>query len=205
MFYKNNLLLKKTSNLKLKLSNFASGVNTEVDENSLPYKYAKIAYNFNFSNGALKTGAGFEPLCFLENTQTGIERELQFQIPPTEINKVWLYPFYNNYQKYKDHLLLVSADDKMYFCQIISIAPFIYKIANPVSFSSVPNAIYYNLNGEDVMLLTSAEGMLVYHPQYINEVITDAPKIISMCRHYERIFAIEDGKRTKLWSNKLGH
>lgn len=198
MFYKKNLLVKNTSNLKVKLSNFSSGVNTEIDENSLPYKYAKIAYNFNFNNGALQTGLGFEPLCFLEDRTSGVERELCFQIEPDQINKVWLYPFYNNYTKVKDHLLLVSADNKMYYSQIISVSPFIYNINNPITFSSIPNAIYYNLDGEDVMLLTSTDGMLVYHPQYIYSMNSEAPKITSMCRHYERIFAIEDGKRTKL-------
>ena len=199
MFYKKNLLLKNSSNLKVKLSNFASGLNTEVDENCLPFKYAKECYNYDFSRGNLQTGLGFEKLTFLKYNDSSVERELIFDEDITEVNKVWLYPYYNNHTKVKDHLLVASCDDKVFYCQIICIDPYIYPITNNVSFTSVPNAIYYNLDGEDVMLLTSAtDGMLVYHPQYVNELDSDAPKISSMCRHYERIFAIEEGKRTKL-------
>ena len=199
MFYKKPLLVKNTSNVKLKVSNFAGGVNTEIDENSLPLKYAKLSYNYKLSNGALKTGNGFEELKFLNSNSSSEEHSLEFLEAPTEINKVWLFPFYNNATNEKEHLLLISADNKMFYSHIISDHPFIYEINNPVLFTSVPNAIYYNLNGEDVMLITSAtDGMLVYQPQIINPLLTDAPKITSMCRHYERIFAIEEGKRTKL-------
>lgn len=199
MFYKKPLLVKNTSNVKLKVSNFAGGVNTEIDENSLPMKYAKLSYNYRLSNGALKTGIGFNTLKFLNSNSGSEEHSLTFIEAPTEINKVWLFPFYNTSTKEKEHLLLISGDNKMYYSHIISDHEFIYEINNPVSFTSVPNAIYYNLNGEDVMLITSAtDGMLVFHPQIINPLLTDAPKITSMCRHYERIFAIEEGKRTKL-------
>ena len=199
MFYKKPLLVKNTSKVKLKVSNFAGGVNTEVDENSLPMKYAKLSYNYRLSNGALKTGCGFDQLKFLNSNTGDEEHSLEFLEAPAEINKVWLFPFYNNTTKEKEHLLLVSADNKMFFSHVISDHRFIYEINNPVTFTSVPNAIYYNLNGEDVMLITSAtDGMLVFQPQKINPLLTDAPKITSMCRHYERIFAIEEGKRTKL-------
>ncbi len=199
MFYKKPLLIKNTKNLKLKLSNFSGGVNTEVDENVLPFKFAKNSYNYNFTKGSLETGIGFESLTFLKNNASNLERTLQFDDEITEVNKVWLYPFYNNVNQKKEHLLLASCDDKMYFCQIISIDPYIYPILNNITFTSVPNAIYYNLDGEDVMLVTSAtDGMLVYHAQEINNLDSNAPKISSMCRHYERIFAIEAGKRTKL-------
>ncbi len=68
-----------------------------------------------------------------------------------------------------------------------------------MSFTSDPNALYYNINGEDVMLITSAtDGMYVFHPTIPSELDSEAPKIISMCRHYERIFAIEEGKRNKI-------
>ena len=199
MFYKKALLVKKTNNLKIKLSNFSGGVNTEVDENCMPFKYAKNLYNFNFSKGSLETGLGFEKLTFLNDNNSDSERELDFEVRPSQINKVWLYPFYDNYHKLKDHLLLASCDNKMYYCRIICIDPFLNKISNDVTFTSVPNAIYYNLEGEDVMLLTSAtDGMLVFHPERIYNMDSKAPKISSMCRHYERIFAIEEGKRTKL-------
>ena len=62
MFYKKPLLVKNTSNVKLKVSNFAGGVNTEIDENSLPLKYAKLSYNYKLSNPFPVFNAPFESL-----------------------------------------------------------------------------------------------------------------------------------------------
>ena len=62
MFYQNSLLLKNKSTYKLSLSTFKNGINTEIEENSLPFKYAKVTYNYNFKRGALQTGHGFDDL-----------------------------------------------------------------------------------------------------------------------------------------------
>ena len=49
------------------------------------------------------------------------------------------------------------------------------------------------------MLVTSAtDGMFTFKPLNSSQLLADAPKIISICRHYERVFAIEEGKRNKL-------
>ena len=62
MFYPKKLITKRVSKYKLNFTAFASSMNTEVDEGILPHKYAKLTYNYKISNGALKTGIGFEDL-----------------------------------------------------------------------------------------------------------------------------------------------
>lgn len=205
MFYKKPLKLKKSKEITLKISNFSKSMDSETDESSLPVDVAKLSYNFSRKSGALKTGLGFEDLKLFNNQSDNSEHTVSFVKTPSKINKVWLYPFYNNAQKQKDNILLISADDKLYYCELVSPAPMIYEILNDITFTSIPNAIYYNLNGKDVMLVTSEnDGMLVYHPQYVNSLLTNAPKITSMCKHYDRIFAIQAGDRNKLiYSNNL--
>lgn len=199
MFYKKPLLFKNFKTIKLKISNFFKDANCDVDEASLPIDVPKISYNFRHNNGALKTGIGFEELKLLNSESSTTEHTLTFVNTPTAINKVWLYPYYNTLTKEKDNILLISADDKLFYCELVSSAPIIYDILNEVTFTSIPNAIYYNLNGEDVMLVTSeTDGMLVYHPINVNSLLSNAPKITSMCKHYDRIFAIQSGKRTQL-------
>lgn len=199
MFYKKPLLLKDNKIVKLKIANFSKPANCDVDEASLPIDVAKISYNFRHTNGALKTGMGFDELKLLNSTSSSSEHALTFVNAPTEINKVWLYPFYDKVAKEKDNILLISADNKLFYCELVSPAPMIYDILNEITLTSIPNAIYYNLDGDDVMLVTSeTDGMLVYHPQYVNSFLSNAPKINSMCKHYNRIFAIESSNRNAL-------
>lgn len=199
MIYENKLLLKKSGIYKLSLSSFRNGINTETDENSLPYKYAKLAYNFSFKRGALQTGLGFDILKFPRDYDGGVEREMKFLYPPDQIKKIWLYPFYYNPDKRNVYILMLSYDSAVYYAQVVSINPYFDNIDYDITFTSDPNALYYHLDGEDVMLVTSAtDGLYVFHPTRSSYLNTTAPKMISMCRHYERIFAIEEGKRNKL-------
>lgn len=199
MFYKKKLLVKNTDHLKVNISNFSGGVNTQVDENSLPLKCAKLSYNYKMDNGALKTSLGFEPLKFIKNIQSDEERELMFYDAITEVNNVWFYPYYNNAGTQESFVLAVSADSGIYFAQIISSSKYIYNHSSDITFTSTPNAIYYNLNGNDVMIMSSkTDGLYVMDMINHYNIDSTAPKISSMCRHYERIFAIDSTDRNRL-------
>ncbi len=163
MIYENKLLLKNKSTYKLTLSTFKYGINTETDENSLPYKYAKVTYNYIFKRGALQTGIGFDELYLPETTDENPEmRKMFVEGTFTQLNKLWLFPFYNTTYNVRDNMLVLSHDNKVKFANIISIDPgfFNIDITNQLAFTSEPNAVYYNINGNDVMLITSAtDGM----------------------------------------------
>ena len=62
IFYSKPLLSKNVATKKLTFSAFSSGMNTEIDDAVLPHKYAKLCFNYKVSEGALKTGIGFEEL-----------------------------------------------------------------------------------------------------------------------------------------------
>src|SRR5574344_238236 len=121
MIYENKLLLKNNTTYKLSLSTFKYGINTETEESSLPYKYAKLSYNYSFKRGSLQTGLGFDYLKLPEDYTNSVERTMTFLTNPTQIKKIWLYPFYYNTQKVKAHILLVSYDSVVYFAQLVSI------------------------------------------------------------------------------------
>ena len=165
----------------------------------MPYKYAKLTYNYSFKNGALKTGLGFGKLYLPKYYDKDDEREMEFINLPEQVKKIWLFPFYYNAKSAKAWLLLFSADNSIYYSQLVSINPYYMNIDERIEFTSDTNALYYNVDGDDVMLITSAtDGMYVFHPSTYRNINTTAPRIISMCRHYERVFAIEEGKRNKL-------
>ena len=165
MIYENKLLLKKSRSYKLSLSTFKNGINTETDENSLPYKHAKLAYNYSFKRGALQTGLGFEILKLPQEFDSlSPERTMKFLKTPNQIKKIWLYPFFYNFTQTKTPILVVSYDNVVYYTQLVSINPYFANIDSEITFSSDPNAVYYNINGEDIMLFTSAtDGMYVFY------------------------------------------
>lgn len=202
MIYKNELLLKNKITKKLSLSTFKHGINTETDESSLPYNYAKVSYNYNFNRGELKTGTGFKILTLPQtNTANATMRELQILDEYTNLNKLWLFPYYDTTFNYRDHMLVLSFDNLVEYVKIIGINPVFSNIDlnGTLQFTSEPSAVYYNINGTDVMLVSSpTDGMFKFQPATSSELLASAPKIISICRHYERVFAIEEGKRNKL-------
>ena len=98
-------------------------------------------------------------------------------------------------------MLVLSFDNLVEYVKIIGINPVFSNIDlnGTLQFTSEPSAVYYNINGTDVMLVSSpTDGMFKFQPATSSELLASAPKIISICRHYERVFAIEEGKRNKL-------
>lgn len=201
MFYYKPLLKKKVGDYKITFSAFASGMNSEVDEGILPYKYAKCCYNYQISNGALKDGIGFEPLTLPTNYEDlNNQREILME-PNQEIKKIWVFKYFdldNNVPDYR--LLFYTKDGTIKWTQLVANYPYTFNIASVIYSSGVPNAVNYRLNGQDYMIFSSpTDGMWKYTPNKMAEKIENGPSIASMCLHYERMFAIiENAERNRL-------
>ena len=197
MFYKNAKLKKKVSKAKLTFTNFDASMNTELDDAIMPFKTAKISYNFNIKNGSLKTGYGFKKICLPKYSTEG-EREIIS--PSGEIKRIWFFKYYNaTLSEFTNMLLIYSTGGDIYSCMIKDDAPFCSKILNSVYSNGIPNAINYRLNSKDSMIFSSeTDGMWVYTPNHVTTQIQNAPHIKSMCIHYERLFAIVGGERNRL-------
>lgn len=197
MFYPKPKLNKKVTNAKITFTNFENTMDTEVDEALLPYKTAKMSYNFNVKNGALKNGYGFKDLC-LPGWQKEGERQI---LPPSSpVKKIWHYKTYDHEDKTDyDEMLFFCENGDLYSCLIKSDSPFLVKIKEGFDASSIPNAINYRLDSVDTFILSSqSDGMWKYiHNRAITKV-EDAPYIKSMCLHYERLFAVAGEERNRL-------
>ncbi len=201
MFYKKPLLVKKVSDYKITFSSFASGMNSEVDEGILPYKYAKSCYNFTIKNGALKNGIGFSKLK-LPKTRDDLssQREIVFDTDD-DIKAIWLYKYFDqdsNTQKNK--ILYYTTGGKIMRFDVFFNYPYTYQIASVIYPQSIPNAINYRLDGKDYMIFSSkTDGMWKYNATENAIKIENAPSLVSMCLHYERLFAIiENGEHNRL-------
>lgn len=197
MFYPKLNPKKSVTNARVSFTSFENSMNTEIDEALLPYKTAKMSYNFNVKNGALKNGHGFTELALPKNDITN-ERII---IPPkSPVKKLWHYKNYNLEDgRAYDELVMYCENGEIHSCLLIADSPLTGKILDPVLSTAVPNAVNYRLNSEDCLIFSSeSDGMWKYCQNKVVEKIENSPHIISMCLHYERLFAVVGGERNRL-------
>ncbi len=200
MFYKKAIPSINTRQYKIDYSIFGSGMNADKDENLLSSKKAKLYYNYDIKDGSLKTGIGFETLKLpLNSSANSPDRVIEF---PENVgfNGVWHLKYYSQTNQKKDHFLVYYGDDEnLYFCKLVSVFPQTFYVDQTMTFPTRPNALQYRIDGSDAMIFTEpSSNMMVWHPENTAYVVEGAPKIVSMCLHYERLFAIVEGERIQL-------
>ena len=193
LFYKKRIKLQSGNNIKVSYTNF-SNINSVVDENILPLKYAKSAFNYILENGALKTGYGFSDISLPTDSLGSGLRTLNFTSINIVPKKIWHYKYYNNTQNAKQHKLIVLDENGyLYHIDLYSQNAIFTKIDNIVlNLDSV--AVNYNLNGEDVLIISSPDGVMGYINGLCQYVVVqnqqNQPDIVDMVIHYERLFAV---------------
>lgn len=200
MFYYKSLLKKKVTEYKITFSSFASGMTSEIDEGILSYKYAKRCYNYRIENGALRDGIGFEPLTLPKSREDLSDERTLMMEPSQKVEKMWLYTYYDQENKRTDYRILYYNRGEIRWIPIYGVGIFTSILASVIYNTSVPNAINYRLDGEDYMIFSSpTDGMWKYNANRMAQRVENGPSLVSMCLHYERLFAIlEDGERHRL-------
>lgn len=199
MFYSNNLNLKNISYKKQKFASFANGINSDYDENLLSVKHSKCTYNFDFRDGALRDGIGisvpkFRWVADLQN----ITKELNF--PSSPVRGIWVFTnWVEKLNLYNNYIVIYCYDNKVYYHELYGGTSEFYEI-NGLTLSSIPIVTTYKLNGVDTLIfVTEEDGMFTWSSSEGVRQIADAPKIRSMCIHYERLFVTVYGDRRAVW------
>lgn len=201
MFYSKPLITKKVKNYTVNFSAFANGMNSEIDEGILPYKYAKSCYNYTIENGALKNGIGFEPLSLPISSDDISQERIVVMEKDQEIKALWVYKYFDNSTNKPDYkLLFYTQGGVIRWTNLVGKMPYTFPIASLIYSDGVPNAVNYRLNGVDVMIFSSpTDGMWKYDANHMAQKVENGPSILSSCLHYERLFAIvENGERNRL-------
>lgn len=187
---------KQVTSAQINFTNFEASMDTEVDEALLPYKKAKISYNFNVKKGSLTNGYGFKNLC-LPN-KSGGQREI---IPPSSpVKKLWHYKYFDpDTQSANNELIMFCENGEVRTCLLKSNSPLVGILDINTTLTSVPNALNYRLNSIDTLIISSeTDGMWKYAQNQSIQKVEDSPYIKSMCLHYERLFAVVGGERNRL-------
>lgn len=203
LFYSKKVKLQSGSTVKLSYSNF-SNINSVTDENILPLKYAKSAFNYKISNGALKTGYGMRDLYLpVDNVHADFKRYLKLQSEVGYPYKLWKFNYFNNETKLKESkLVLLTSMGYLYIIDEYSLDEYFHRIPD-VTLNTKSVAVNYNLNGEDVLIISAPDGTMGYvkgNREYVAvEKDENQPDICDMIIHYERLFAISNKEPRRLY------
>ena len=153
MFYENELPSKKSTKTNIKLLNFKEGI----DYDNLVSKEkisAKISYNFHYENGALTSGYGIkEILLGVDENATEFSRQLLNE-HSVKFLGAWLFNYYNKeFKVFQRKVVLYGDDKKIYYFRLFGFDDLIYILYN-YTLNSLPEAVHYNINIQDLLLLT---------------------------------------------------
>ncbi len=192
MFYRKSIRQRRVKKVRLSFSDFRGGVNARADKNLLSFRYSPLAYNFATDSGALTHTKGIGELV--------IGGKRIEPIPGESIQKLYFYKRYDPEQKrYDDKLLAYCSSKRLYYLDIEGQESG-FRPLEGVSFEKAPACINYRLHGDDVIIMCSEyDGMAVWDGKRPPYRVETAPRISTMCVHYERLFATVDGEKSAVW------
>ena len=206
MFYNDILPVSNQTILKVKLSNFSSGLNTKIEQNILPLNVATLSYNFDFNSGALVQGMGFKELTIDAYTETESGDKLYFgeknlNVPSTVSEVKAVYVFRRHQQERYSPLLLIFADSYLYYTLFMTTLTEFIKVNN-YTFEKTPIGInmYFSDDYRMVFCSQATNDSLSSVDGYMNLVrYNTAPKFFSLAEHAGRLFAVVGKEKDELW------
>lgn len=182
MFYDKNYALAKPRRKRVLLSGFKGFDETKASRN-LPCDYVDCAYNFKFKNGILINPLGISAL---EVDETAIP-----PIPSVEGKK---------------RLFVTKADLDGQLKTAFALSHrggLEYTVCGESQWKHIETdgifdvGVNYLYEDKDLLLLSGEKGLKALADGELVDVQADA-RILDMCVHYERIYAVVEGKRNSL-------
>lgn len=205
MYYNDILPLSDQTVLKVKLTDFSSGMNTAVDTNILPLNVARNTYNFNFSTGALTTGMGFKDLTL---PKTIGKKIMEVPANVTKIKKFWQYKRWVESTKTFSPLMLFYSEgsgedgaNEIYWGRLVSSDKAFYALPE-TSFTALPVGINLRTNEQDRIFLcpsNSTDYLTTWDGVNLPETFPSAPEITSLAFHANRLFSTIGGDKSQIW------
>ena len=183
MFYDKDYAIPKPERKRVALSNFKGYDETKVSRN-LPCDYVDCVYNYKFKHGRLVNPYGISALEF--------EGEIIPSIPEgIEDCKLFITSAQKD-GKLKSRLAL--SHDNGLECFTVGDTQWTH-IDGQGIFDVGVNYLY---GGDDLLLLSGKSGLKALKGDELVDVMDDV-RILDMCVHYERIYAVVEGVRNSLW------
>ncbi len=196
MFYENRISTLRSKTQSLKYDLFNDNFSTEANDFTLKPARSKICYNIITGNNKLENGYGFKDLQS-PTSETDLENESQVSIRGNEVSAIWDFKWYDFINK-KNTYLLFYFNDEFKFCytSLFEERPTTFILNS--EYTKVPIGNRYAINGKDAMVFSEEErGLFVVTDTY-HKYVDNAPVLLSICTHYDKLFAITAGARRSI-------
>ena len=188
--------------MRFKINDFRGGVNSKIDASVLGLNKGKMAFNFDYSSGALCATLPFKPFVFNGKTTADMKTLLSAAITTPRCQKVFFFKKNNSETgASEDKLVVYNYFNKLAYTDLYSSGGAYGKFVSlDAAIVGEPSVINYNLYGEDVMIISGSEsGTYLWNGNDAPVEITKAPKITSMCVHNERLFVTTGDEHDRVW------
>ena len=156
----------------------------DVEENILSLDTAKLMYNCAVKNGAIVSSYGIDKATY--TTNSGDTYQLRcYGLVPT---KTWQYHRYDNETGEWDDRI-VMTDDESVIEVFINRSKYEGDSIYPSRELTFGDAINYHYQDKDVLIMASSIGIYILDDINLT-LVEDSPKVVSICKHYERIFGV---------------
>lgn len=199
IFYKNKKKHRSVKEKNLVFSVFQDGIVTDKDDSILEADICKNTYNLTFSDGALKTGLGFEDFkapASMEDLETTHTFDIASKVD--EIQGLWLDRWFNtNTNQYYYQVLMLNSEYVIYGVQLLDeYEGYVWKRCELLQ-SEPTFGRNYRIENADSMIFFSEEGM-VYLGYSEQGSYANVPAIISCVVHYDNFFGVTNTNRNTL-------
>ncbi|HAJ77701.1 MAG TPA: hypothetical protein DCO89_01355 [Clostridiales bacterium] len=198
----------KISTIELDISNFAEGIDASTDENITDFNKAVNSYNFEFKNGALVEGIGFENLTIPSYHDEGsVEVTAQFQLDQDKSHNFVKIAHFKSLdlltQKREDRIFAVASDNIPCFTRLITTTPNFIHLRN-IFPTECPKIANYH-DGERDCLLFYSDNEHIYSWNAQTEPIqhSSTPLIHDFCEFNDEVVAVPSGERLSLRIEKI--
>ncbi len=183
MYYDKNYALAKPERRRVVLSNFKGYDETKLSRN-LPCDYVDCVYNYKFKNSRLTTPYGISALEFdgeiIPSIPDGLG-DCKLFITNTQKDGKLKSRLALSHQNGLEYLTAGDREWTHIDCEGI--------------FDVGVNYLYGDV---DLLLLSGERGLKALSGEQLVD-IKDGVKVLDMCAHYERIYAVVEGVRNSLW------
>lgn len=192
-----NEFLTKRPAYKIASASFSGDVDTVTADDAIRTNTARLFYNLSASSRSLKDCGGFCQLS-LPADVNGVSSTYPVELEGKAILNCYYFRHKNSLSGLSDDRIILYADDNKLYQLYLSNPTLGATQISGLTFATAPNALNYKLNDVDVLLISSSDSFLtVYDGENAPYQITTAPKITSMCVHYERLYGA--GVDNTLW------
>jgi len=174
-----------------------SGIKRTVNDNLLNFSYSPDCYGFCFRGGVLKSdlGINYADACY------AVENNLRHTFQPiaasTSVENAFVYLRTGAEGAYDDRIVVHTNENFLYQTKVFTSD--VWHLISGVSVSGKACSVNYNYNGDDCLLIASPTTPLTILNDNQVTVVQSAPRISSMCVHYERIFATDSRQKNAVW------